>query len=120
MLRVADIALHVAHVLFILAVLVLWAFPETRVVHLGLCGATLLSWFVVGPLMGKPGLCVLTAAQHWVWRKRGLPDGQNYMSLIYQRLTGRKPGLRTTGTIDVITQVVLYTLTALSLLLYLV
>lgn len=120
MLRLADIALHVAHVLFILAVLVLWAFPETRIVHLVLCGATLVSWFVVGPLIGKPGLCVLTAAQHWVWSRRGLADRQNYMALIYQRLTGRRPGSRTTGTIDLITQVVLYTLTAFSLLLLLV
>lgn len=120
MLRVADVLLHVAHVLFILAVLVLWAFPETRVVHLALCGATLVSWFVVGPLVGKPGLCALTAAQHWVWRKRGLLDGQNYMALLYERLTGRKPGSRTTGTIDLITQIVLYAVTAISLLLHLV
>lgn len=75
MLIVADTALTVAHVAVVLANLLLWIPARTRNAHALVVGVTALSWFVLGPLMGRGlGYCVLT---DWHWEvKRALGERQ--------------------------------------------
>ncbi len=120
MLQLANALSHLAHLLVITFSVVGWAFDGTRLLHLVLCGLVLFSWFVLGPLVGKPGFCFLTGIQHWIWRKLGAngekPD--NYMTYLLQRVTGITPTPRGVKAIDYMTQAVLYTSTALSFALY--
>ena len=110
--RLADAALHALHLAVIGFSLTGWIWPQTRVWHLVLCGLTLFSWFILGPLLGKPGFCFLTGFQHRVWAKAGRSDQPNYMSYLFQRISGREPNV---VAIDRATQVVFYGCTLLSL-----
>jgi Protein of Unknown function (DUF2784) len=116
-LRIANALLHAVHLLVIALCLAGWAFATTRALHLGLCALTLLSWFVLGPLIGRPGYCFLTGFQHRIWRHFGRTDQANYMSYLFERLTGRPPTPRGSRIIDWATQFVLYTCVTLSLIL---
>jgi len=118
MLRVLNVLLHGLHLLVIVFCLVGWAFAETRLLHLVLCGLTLASWFLIGPLIGRPGYCFLTGMQHWVWTRLGREERPTYMSYLYHRLTGRDSGATGRRTIEVTTQVVFYGCTLLSVLLF--
>lgn len=71
----ADILLTLLHVAVILANLLLWIFPRARRAHVAIVGSTALSWFVLGPWMGRGlGYCVLT---DWHWQvKRALGQRQ--------------------------------------------
>ncbi len=115
MMRLANGALHALHLIVIGFCTVAWAFPVTRPLHLVVCALTLLSWFVIGPLLRRPGYCFLTGLQHWMWQKQGRDERPNYMAYLYQRCTGRTPGVRSRRTIDITTQAVLYSCTALSI-----
>ncbi len=117
MLKAIGVVSHVLHVLVIAFTVSAWAFPATRDLHLLLCGLILASWFIVGPLLGKPGFCVLTGVQHWVWRKTGMPRRENYMSYLFQQLTRREPTRRGVMAIDVGTQLAVYVTALLSMLL---
>ena len=83
MFRIANVSLHALHLIVIAFCLVGWAFPETRVLHLVACGLTLVSWFVLGSLIGRRGYCFLTGIQHWIWAKQGRPERPNYMSYLF-------------------------------------
>ena len=117
--RLANALLHGLHLCVIGFCVTGWAFEETRVAHLALCGLTLASWFLLGPLIGRPGYCFLTGVQHWLWARGGRNECPNYMSFLFERLSGRTPGPQTTRRIEVVTQAVLYTCTLLSLGLFL-
>ena len=114
-MRFANGALHAMHLVVIGFCVVAWAFPETRVLHLLVCGVTLLSWFAIGPLIGRPGYCFLTGLQHWLWGKQGRTERPNYMAYLFQRFTGRAPGLGGVRVLDMTTQLVLYGCTLLSI-----
>ena len=77
----------------------------------------LFSWFILGPLIGKPGYCFLTGMQHWLWRQSGEPNEENYMCFLYKRVTRRTPTEQETKRIDLGTQAVLHVSTLLSLVL---
>ncbi|MFT5289122.1 MAG: hypothetical protein ACI8QS_003247 [Planctomycetota bacterium] len=117
--QVANVVLHGLHLCVILFCVVGWAFPALRVLHLVVCGLTLFSWFVIGPMIGNPGFCFLTGAQHLVWGKQGRRDSGNYMSFLYGRLRGRDPSPVEIRAIDWITQGVLYACTLISFVLVL-
>jgi hypothetical protein len=68
-----------------------WMSPATRPFHLALAGGIAASWFVVGPLIGDPGFCAITGAQHAVWRRLGRTETPNYMTYLVRRITGRQP-----------------------------
>jgi hypothetical protein len=117
MLPLLNLLSHTLHLSVIVFSIVGWAFPETRALHLVVCGLTLCSWFILGPLIGKPGFCFLTGLQHWLWRERGEPNDENYMCFLYRRLTKRAPTERDVKRIDLTTQLVLYAGTILSVVL---
>ena len=117
MLRLGNALSHSLHLIVITFSVIGWAFEETRLLHLILCGLVLFSWFILGPLIGKPGYCFLTGLQHWLWRKSGEANEQNYMCYLYKRVTKRTPTESQVKRIDFGTQAVLYTSTLMSLLL---
>ncbi|MEZ6017992.1 MAG: DUF2784 family protein [Planctomycetota bacterium] len=91
MLRLGNALLHATHLAVICFSCVGWIWPETRPWHLALAAGIAVSWFVIGPLLGDPGYCVVTGAQHALWRRLGHTEQPNYMSFLYARLTGRPP-----------------------------
>ena len=117
MLLLFNVLSHCLHLSVITFSVIGWAFPETRALHLVLCGLVLFSWFILGPMIGKPGYCFLTGIQHWLWKRRGEPTQVNYMCFLYHWLTRRTPTERQAERIDRGTQAVLYLSTFLSLVL---
>lgn len=112
MILIANAALHLLHLATIGFTLIGWIWSETRPYHLVVCGLTLASWFVLGPLIGQPGHCFLTGFQHRIWGRMGNQQRPNYMSYLAERVTGKKANV---GRIDLLTQMGLYLCTALSL-----
>lgn len=115
MIRFANAALHALHVGTVVFTLIGWIWPQTRPYHLIVCGLTLASWFVLGPLIGQPGHCFLTGFQHRIWGRMGNPNRPNYMSYLAERLTGQPPNARR---VELATQTGLYLCTLLSLVLF--
>ncbi len=110
--RLANVALHALHLGVIAFCLCGWIWPQTRPLHLVLCALTAFSWFILGPLLGKPGHCFLTGFQHRVWANLGQSQQPNYMSYLFQRVSGRAPNV---VAIDRATQVAFYTCMLLSI-----
>lgn len=77
---------HFLHVVIIVASLSLCLFESTIVYHLWLQATILFSWLVIGPLLSKPGMCVLTEVQ----KKMGLNTNgdfpESYMIYLYNKL----------------------------------
>lgn len=117
MLAIVNGVSHALHLLLIGFTLAGWAFESTRDLHLWICGLILASWFILGPIVGKPGFCVLTGLQHWIWRRTGVRGHDNYMSYLFRALTRREPTARGVKTIDGWTQAGVYAATLLSLVL---
>lgn len=115
MLRLLNLGMHSVHLALIAFTCVGWIWPETRLAHLILCGLTLCSWFLLGPLIGKPGFCAITGVQHALWSKQGRTDHPSYMSLLFETVTRRRASAHSIG---LATQIVFYGLTALSLALW--
>lgn len=115
MMRLANGALHLLHLAVIGFSVLGWVWPATRPWHLVLAALIAFSWFVLGPWLGKWGFCFLTGVQHALWKRQGRSELPNYMTFLAQRLTGRKPD---PARVNVWTQAVFYTTTALSLALY--
>lgn len=111
-LRACNAALHVLHLAVIGFSILGWIWPGTRPWHLALAAGIATSWFVIGPLRGEPGYCVVTGAQHAVWR-RLCPEAPRpgYMVYLAERLLGRPAP---PGRVAWWTQAVFYTTTALS------
>jgi len=88
MYRAFDIFFFVFHSMFILFVLVGWAWKRTRLAHLVVVGLTALSWFGLGIWYGF-GYCPFT---DWHWRVRyalGYTDLPNsYIKFFVDTLTG--------------------------------
>ena len=120
MLRIANGSLHALHLLVISFSLTGWAFAQTRAPHLVLSGITLFSWFVLGPILGRTGFCFLTGIQHCIWKRNGRSERPSYMSYLFKRLTGRapgSPGAPSVRAIELVTQIVFYSCTLMSILL---
>ena len=114
MIFVANALSHLLHLATNVFTLVGWIWSDTRPYHLIVCGLTLGSWFILGPLIGQPGHCFLTGFQHRIWWRMGNVDRPNYMSYLSERISGRPPNVRR---IEILTQLGLYSCTALSLVL---
>ena len=112
MLRLANGALHALHLGVIVFSVVGWIAPATRPFHLILAACIALSWFALGPLLGEPGYCALTGAQHAIWRKLGRNEDRNYMSFLAETITGREPDV---GRVACVTQWTFYATTSLSI-----
>jgi hypothetical protein len=113
MLRAGNVLMHALHVAVIVFSCVGWLWPETRPWHLALAACIAASWFIIGPLIGDVGYCVLTGAQHGIWRRLD-PAGPRpgYVSYLVQRLTGRNVDPRVVAKC---TQAVFYATTFASL-----
>jgi len=64
------------HIVIVLSSLTLFLFDGFVVLHLWLQAVILSSWLILGPLMNKPGMCLLTEVQ----KKMGLGGGNNFPS----------------------------------------
>lgn len=89
-LRTANVLLHALHVAVIGFSCFGWIWAETRPWHLALAAGIAASWFVVGPLIGQVGFCIVTGAQHAVWRRLDpAAPRPGYVRFLLERLTGR-------------------------------
>ena len=77
---------HLLHITIILASLFLYWFDDFIGVHLLLQATILTSWLIIGPMMKKPGVCLLTELQ----KKLGLGGDadftDSYMVYLSKRL----------------------------------
>ncbi len=88
MLRLADQACFVVHLLLILFNMVGWIWPRTRVLHLVTLGMTAFSWFVLGAWYGW-GYCVCTDWHFRIRRELGYADLESsYIQLLFDKLLG--------------------------------
>jgi hypothetical protein len=114
-LALGNVLLHGLHLVLITFSVTGWMLPQTRPWHLVLAALVFLSWFVVGPLLGRLGFCCLTGVQHAVWRRQGREVDNSYMSYLAERVTGKPPNA---PRVECVTQIVFYVTTVLSLVLY--
>jgi len=88
-----NLALHGLHQLLVLFIVFGWMWCETRLLHLAVLALVLLSWYGLGPLLGKGsawGYCVLTDI-HWKLRAKlglGAREG-GYIKYLADGLLGR-------------------------------
>lgn len=80
---------HVVHISIIIFIMIGWAFPSLRLVHLALVLLTLGSWFILGQWLGT-GYCPIS---DWHWKiKTALGEGQpsgTYIHHLLQTITRR-------------------------------
>lgn len=85
-MTILNVIFHLLHVLIILSSISLFLFKGLVVSHLWLQATILFSWFVLGPIINKPGMCLLTEIQ----KKMGLKhDGKfpdSYMFYLSKKL----------------------------------
>lgn len=113
--RATDLALHALHLAVIAFSCFGWLSPRTRPAHLVLAALIALSWFVLGPLLGRGlGFCAVTGVQHALWRRQGRPT-PSYMVLLAERALGREVD---PGRVNLVTQLVFYGTTAASVALH--
>lgn len=85
----ANLALHGLHLSVIGFSCLGWLSPATRPAHLVLSALIALSWFVLGPLLGRGlGFCAVTGVQHALWRRAGRPT-PSYMVWLAERVLRR-------------------------------
>lgn len=74
-LKILNLALHGTHLFVIVFSVTGWIFPVTRLTNLILILMILTSWYVIGPILGKPlayGYCLITDLQWRLRRRMGL------------------------------------------------
>lgn len=111
-----NVVFHGAHISIILFVLLGWALPSLRQLHLALLGLTLGSWFILGQWLGI-GYCPISD-MHWKLKEsfgEGRPEG-TYIHYVLQKLTGKT---LSSPRVDKMTTRVTLSLAALSLTLWL-
>lgn len=111
MLWIANVLMHGMHLAVISFSSLGWIWPQTRALHLVLAAGVAASWFLLGPIMGRPGLCILTEVQHRIWKRMGRTEMPNYMPLLYERIAGH-PG--DPERINRVTQIAFYSTTLAS------
>ncbi len=91
-LRASNIALHGLHQALVVFSIFGWMVCETRMFNLSLLILTFLSWYCLGPILGKGdayGYCVITDIQWKVRRKLGLEEIEGgYIKYLADRMSG--------------------------------
>ena len=81
-----NLIFHVLHLVIILSSISLFLFKDLVVIHLCLQATILFSWVVIGPIINKPGVCLLTELQ----KKLGLSQKgeipHSYIVFLCQKL----------------------------------
>ncbi|QDU69597.1 hypothetical protein [Engelhardtia mirabilis] len=114
-LRLASAALHLTHLAVIGFSTLGWLWAPARPYHLALAALIAASWFVLGPLVGQPGLCAVTAVQHRIWERLAVERPQSYVVFLVELVT-RRPA--NPVTVDRMTQAVFYATTVASIVLF--
>jgi len=109
---ICNFFLHILHILVIFSSISLWLFSETRGIHLLLQGSILFSWLILGPLINKPGMCLITEIQKKLNTMHGKNFPDSYMVLIYQK---SGINLRNTKKADLVTYSVFIVTTLISI-----
>jgi len=78
-MTILNVIFHLLHVLIILSSISLFLFEELVVVHLWLQATILFSWLVLGPIVNKPGMCLLTEIQKKMGLKHNGEFPDSYM-----------------------------------------
>lgn len=106
---------HFLHIAIIVSSLTLFLFDGLVIAHLWLQAVILTSWLIIGPMINKPGVCVLTEVQ----KKMGL-GGDNDFSGSYVFYLSKKLGYKGSNTkrVDMITFSVFSVCTVISVLRY--
>ena len=115
MLKLANIALHIVHLLIVLFSLLGWLVPAWRAMHLLLCATIAFSWFVIGLSIGQPGYCLVTALQQRLWKRLKISDRGAYIPYLIKTVCGREIE---THRSDLLIQLCFYSTTAISLSLF--
>ena len=91
---------HLLHITVILSSLFMCFFEDLLVIHLWLQASILSSWLILGPIMNKPGMCLLTEIQKKINKESHIEFPDSYMIYLYNKL-----GFSTTDTkkIDTVT-----------------
>jgi hypothetical protein len=76
---------HFLHISVILASVTLCFFKNLVYAHLILQAAILISWFVIGPLINKPGMCLITEIQRKIYYKYHVEFPSSYMVYLYNK-----------------------------------
>ena len=114
MIGVANLLLHAIHLLIINFALFGWIIPQFRVWHVALCIGIAISWFVIGPISGKPGMCIVTEVQACIWRRMKAKHAETgYVPYLLQKVTGKKFADKS---VDIFTQVTFYGVAVLSVM----
>jgi hypothetical protein len=106
---------HFLHIAIIVSSLTLFLFEGLVVSHLWLQATILSSWLIIGPIINKPGMCLLTEIQ----KKMGL-GGDNNFPDSYMFYLSKKLGYKGNNTkrVDIITFSVFSVCTVTSILRY--
>ena len=111
MLVVLNTSFHLLHLAVVVFCLIGWMFSGLVFWHLLLCTLVLCSWFLVGPLIGHPGYCVLTGIQEKIRKGQKREEMGNYIHYLTKKMTGKDWSPQK---LDILTQVALYTVTIIS------
>lgn len=92
--RFLNLTLHATHIFVIGFSVTGWIFPATRLANLVLILMILASWYVLGPLLGKPsayGYCLITDLQWRLRRRLGFDvPSWGYMKFLIDAITKRQ------------------------------
>lgn len=81
-----NLLFHSLHLVIIFSSLTLFLFKDLVVIHLCLQASILFSWLIIGPILNKPGMCLLTELQ----KKMGLSQNgelpHSYIVFLCQKL----------------------------------
>ncbi len=84
MYPILNFILHILHIGIIVGSIGL-CFVNPKL-HLAWQAVILFSWLVIGPVLKKPGMCILTEAQIWLHKQRGKDFPAAYLTYIYRKL----------------------------------
>ncbi|MDE1464310.1 DUF2784 family protein [Spartinivicinus poritis] len=110
--KVYNWALHTLHIAIIIFSMTGWLFAVTRPYHLVLCGLIIFSWFGVGLLVKKPGMCLVTELQKKIWKTMGIEDRDGYIIYLVEKITGKAANSKKA---DIVTQVCFFSAFVLSI-----
>lgn len=114
-MHLLNITFHLIHVGIILFCLLAWLSPDLLIYHLILCILTLSSWFVIGYIVKKPGICIITAIQQKLRKHVNTNEViENYVHFLLKSITGKDIDPKK---VDLCTAISLYILTLLSIIL---
>jgi len=103
---------HILHLSIILSSLTLFLFDNLIILHLCLQGVILFSWLVIGPIINKPGVCLLTEAHKKLGLSQQGEQPHSYIVYLIKKLGYKGNDYKK---IDIITFVVFGLCTVFSL-----